>query len=151
MVVLIGVLSVTSKVLWGRMSDRVSRGQAFFYSFLLQGIAFFLMAMVQGTGSFIVAAILLGCTLRAAYTICAAISGDYVPVQFSAAAFGLMSVGAGLGSSISPTVGGAIADNLNLSWAFAMASAGSMGGMCGSLVLTKRLPLAETVQPSLAD
>lgn len=151
LVVLIGVLSVSSGVLWGRMSDRVSRGQAFLYSFLLQGIAFLLMAMLPGIGSFIVAAILLGFTLRAAYTICAASSADYVPVQFSAAAFGLMSVGAGLGSSISPTVGGAIADNLNMSWTFAMASAGSLIGMAGSLVLTKRTPLAESVQPSLAD
>ena len=109
------------------------------------------MAMLPGIGSFIIASILLGSTLRAAYTICAASSADYVPVQFSAAAFGLMSVGAGLGSSISPTVGGAIADNLNMSWTFAMASADSVVGMCGSLVLTKRPPLAETVQPGLAD
>ncbi len=44
LVVLIGVLSVTSGVLWGRMSDQVSRSSAFFYSFLLQGVAFVLMA-----------------------------------------------------------------------------------------------------------
>ena len=150
MVVLIGVLSVTSGVLWGRMSDRISRGQAFFYSFLMQGIAFFLMAAFPGIVSFIVAAILLGFTLRAAYTICAASSGDYVPVQFSAAAFGLMSVGAGLGSAISPTVGGAIADSLNMNWTFAMASAGSVVGMAGSLVLAKRTPMAESAQPTVA-
>ena len=151
LVVLIGVLSVTSGVLWGRMSDRMSRGQAFFYSFLLQGVAYILMATLPGIGTFVIAAILLGFTLRATYTICAASAGDYVPVQFSAAAFGLMSVGAGLGSGISPTVGGAIADNLNMSWTFAMASAGSVVGMAGSLVLTKRPPLAESVQPSPAD
>ena len=122
LVILIGVLSVSSGVLWGRMSDRGSRGQAFFYSFMLQGVAFLLMAALPGMGSFIIAAILLGFTLRASYTICAASAGDYVAVQFSAAAFGLMSVGAGLGSAISPTVGGAIADNLGMSWSFAVAS-----------------------------
>ena len=138
LVVLIGVLSVTSGVFWGRMSDKVSRGQAFFYSFLLQGVAFILMAAFPGMGSFIIAAILLGFTLRATYTICAACSGDYVAVQFSAAAFGLMSVGAGLGSAISPTVGGAVADHISMSWTFAMASAGSAVGMAGSLFLIRR-------------
>ena len=151
LVVLIGVLSVTSGVFWGRMSDKVSRGQAFFYSFLLQGVAFILMAAFPGMGNFIIAAILLGFTLRATYTICAACSGDYVAVQFSAAAFGLMSVGAGLGSAISPTVGGAIADNLGMNWTFALASAGSVVGMAGSLVLIRRPPPSpRAVQPSPA-
>jgi MFS family permease len=150
LVVLIGVLSVTSGVVWGRLSDRASRGQAFFYSFLLQGVAFILMAVLPGMGSFIIAAILLGFTLRAAYTICAASSGDFVAVQFSAAAFGLMSVGAGLGSAISPTVGGAIADSLGMNWTFAVASIGSAVGMAGSLVMIKRPRSPEMVSPSLA-
>ena len=138
LVVLIGVLSVTSGVVWGRLSDRFSRGQAFFYSFLLQGVAFILMATLPGMATFVIASILLGVTLRAAYTICAASSADYVPVQFSAAAFGLMAVGAGLGSAISPTVGGAVADHISMSWTFAMASAGSAVGMAGSLFLIRR-------------
>ncbi len=148
LVVLIGVLSVTSGVLWGRMSDQVSRGSAFFYSFLLQGVAFILMAALPGMASFVIAAILLGVTLRAAYTICAASAGDYVTVQFSAAAFGLMSVGAGLGSAISPTVGGAIADNLNMNWTFAVASVSSVAGMAGSLVLGMKPPRPEEVEAS---
>jgi len=146
LVVLIGVLSVTSGVLWGRMSDQVSRSSAFFYSFLLQGVAFVLMAALPGMASFIIAAVLLGITLRAAYTVCAAAAGDYVTVQFSAAAFGLMSVGAGLGSAISPTVGGAIADNLNMNWTFAVASVSSVVGMAGSIVLSKRPPRLEEVE-----
>jgi MFS family permease len=150
LVVLIGVLSVTSGIVWGRLSDRASRGQAFFYSFLLQGVALILMAVLPGMGSFIIAAILLGFTLRAAYTICAASSGDFVAVQFSAAAFGLMSVGAGLGSAISPTVGGAIADSLGMNWTFAVASIGSAVGMAGSLVMIKRPRSPERVEASLA-
>lgn len=98
--------------------------------------------------SFIIAAILLGITLRAAYTVCAAAAGDYVSVQFSAAAFGLMSIGAGLGSAISPTVGGAIADNLNMNWTFAVASISSIAGMAGSMVLSKRPPRLEEVEAS---
>lgn len=151
LVILIGLLSVTSGVLWGRMSDKVSRGQAFFYSFMLQGIAFILMAALPGMLSFIIAAVLLGFTLRAAYTICAASSGDYVAVQFSAAAFGLMSVGAGLGSAISPTIGGAIADNFSMNWTFAFALVSSIAGMTGSLVLIKHARSPQSLQTNLAD
>jgi MFS family permease len=151
LVILIGVLSVTSGVLWGRISDRFSRGQAFFYSFLLQGLAFILMAVLPGMGIFIISAILLGFTLRATYTVCAASAGDYVAVQFSAAAFGLMAVGAGLGSAISPTVGGAIADNLNMSWSFAAAAIFSGVGMAGSLLLINHTRSLKVLQPTPTD
>jgi len=149
LVVLIGVLSVVSGVLWGRMSDQLGRGQAFFYSFLMQGVAFVLMAVAPGMVSFVIAAVLLGFTLRAAYTVCAASAGDYVAVQFSAAAFGLMSVGAGLGSAISPTVGGAIADNVNMNWTFAIASMSSVVGMAGALVLMKNPRKPENIPAAL--
>ena len=96
-------------------------------------------------------AILLGLTLRATYTICAASSGDYVAVQFSAAAFGVMSVGAGLGSAVSPTVGGAISDNLSLIWTFAVASIGSAVGMAGSLVMIKNPRSPERAPQSLPN
>lgn len=151
LVILIGVLSVTSGVLWGGLSDRTSRGQAFLYSFLLQGVAFILMAALPGMDSFIIAAVLLGFTLRATYTICAASAGDYVAVQFSSAAFGLMSVGAGLGSAISPTVGGAIADNAGMNWSFAVASLFSAVGMAGSLVLIKIPRSLRSSEPNPAD
>ncbi|PKB58617.1 MAG: hypothetical protein BZY83_06060 [SAR202 cluster bacterium Casp-Chloro-G2] len=150
LVILIGVLSVTSGVFWGRLSDRVSRGQGFFYSFLLQGVAFVLMAAFPGMVSFVVAAVLLGFTLRAAYTICAASAGDYVAVQFSAAAFGLMSVGAGLGSAVSPTVGGMIADNLSMNWTFALASLSSITGMAGAVVLDKQPRVPRESAPTTA-
>ena len=138
LVVLIGVLSIASGVLWGRMSDRIGRGQAFTYSFLVQGGAFALLALAPGTVSFIVASVLMGITLRASYTICAAASGDYVPVRFSAAAFALMSMGAGLGSTISPTVGGAIADYVDMRWSFGLGIAGSVAGIAGSIFLQTR-------------
>ena len=52
---------------WGGLSDYASQGQAFLYSFLLQGVAFTLMAALPGMNSFIIAAVLLGFTLRATY------------------------------------------------------------------------------------
>ena len=141
LVVLIGTLSIGSGVLWGWMSDKLGRGQAFAYSFMVQGCSFVLLALIPGFVSFLVASLLMGVTLRATYTICAASSGDYVPVRFSAAAFALMSVGAGLGSTISPTIGGLVADYIQMRWVFWMATGGSVVGTLTALYLqTKRQP-----------
>ncbi len=150
LVILIGVLSIGSGVFWGRMSDHIGRGQAFTYSFLVQGGAFALLAWVPGMVSFIAASVLIGITLRAAYTICAAASGDYVPVRFSAAAFALMSVGAGLGSTISPTIGGAVADYFDMKWSFGLAMAGSAAGAAGSFFLQTRRRVGGPGQPDPA-
>ena len=115
---------------------------------MLQAIAFALMALFPGIVSFIIAAILIGFTLRAAYTICAACSGDYVAVQFAPAAFGLMSVGAGLGNALSPTVGGLIADNFGTNWSFGLAMIGAFVGMAASVVMIKKPSSRETALPS---
>ena len=128
LVILIGVLSIGSGVLWGWLSDKLGRGQAFGYSFVVQGGAFVLLAIAPGFVPFLIASVLMGVTLRATYTICAASSGDYVPVRFSAAAFALMSVGAGFGSTISPTIGGVVADHAAMAWVFWMATGGSVAG-----------------------
>ena len=138
LVIMIGVLSIGSGVAWGWMSDKLGRGQAFAYSFLVQGAAFVLLAIAPVFISFLIASALMGVTLRAAYTICAASSGDYVPVRFSAAAFALMSVGAGLGSTVSPTIGGLLADYVDMKWVFWMATGGSVVGVLGALYLQTR-------------
>ena len=147
LVVLIGVLSIGSGIFWGWMSDKLGRGQAFGYSFVVQGASFVLLALVPGFVSFLIASILMGVTLRATYTICAASSGDYVPVRFSAAAFALMSVGAGLGSTISPTIGGLVADYVAMKWVFWMAAGGSVVGTLAAVYLqTRRQPAALSTQ-----
>ena len=138
LVVLIGVLSIGSGVLWGWMSDKLGRGQAFAYSFVVQGASFVLLALIPGFVPFLIASILMGVTLRATYTICAASAGDYVPVRFSAAAFALMSVGAGLGSTISPVIGGLVADYVAMKWTFWMAAGGSVVGTIGAIYLQTR-------------
>ena len=138
LLVLIGALSIGSGVAWGWMSDKLGRGQAFTYSFAIQGAAYVLLAVAPSFITFVVASALMGATLRAAYTICAASSGDYVPVRFSAAAFALMSVGAGLGSTVSPTIGGLLADYVDMKWAFWLATGGSVFGVTGALYLQTR-------------
>ena len=149
LLIVIGILTIPSSVLWGRLSDRMGRGRAFHYSFLLQSVSFGLFWIWPVTASFIAASVLLGLTLRATYTICAASSADYVPVRFSPAAFALMSVGAGFGTSISPVIGGAVADAAgSLGWAFALALLSTVIGTVGGLALHRTATRAIQSPPS---
>ena len=151
LLVLIGVLSVGSGALWGGVSDRAGRGTAFLLVGLVQGIAFALFWLVPGMVVFVVSSVLIGLTLRAAYVICAASAGDYVPVHFAGAAFGLMSTGASLGLTISPVVGGMMADTVGMSWAFSLALAASVvatgaGALLHHMTGSSRSVMAELVR-----
>ena len=120
MIVLMGTLSIGSGVLWGWMSDKPGTRSGLRLFLHGAGVRLRVARHLAGVVSFLVASLLMGVTLRATYTICAASSGDYVPVRFSAAAFALMSVGAGFGSTISPTIGGLVADFVAMKWVFLM-------------------------------
>ena len=85
----------------------------------------------------VVGSVLIGLTMRAAFALCAAASGDYVQAQFAATAFALVSVGAGLGSTLSPIMSGAIADNWDISLVFALGFGASMFGVAGAVFLRR--------------
>ena len=135
LVILIGILSVVSGIMWGRLSDRIGRGMAFVISFLMQGVAFVMFAFFPGLAMFVAASALVGVTQRAGYTICAASSGDYVPPQYAATAFGIIAVMASLGGSISPTLGGVVADYIDMQWSFVLGLAGLLAGAGGGAAL----------------
>ena len=120
----IGILSITSGVGSGALSDRVGRGIAFGVTFLIEVACHSLFWLAPELTYFVIASVLAGFALRSTYTICAAAAGDYVPVYMAPAAFGLMGMGAGLGSTISPIIAGPIADLTGtLQWSYAMAAA----------------------------
>ena len=126
---LIGALSIGSGVGSGALSDRVGRGMAFGVTFLVEVVCHGLFWLAPELIFFVIASVLAGFALRSTYTICAAAAGDYVPVYMAPAAFGLMGMGAGIGSTISPAISGPIADATGtLGWSFAMASAIALVG-----------------------
>ena len=119
----IGVLSIGSGVGSGALSDKAGRGMAFGTTFLLEAASHALFWLMPELVFFIIASVLAGMALRATYTICAAAAGDYVPVYMAPASFGLMGMGAGIGSTISPAISGPIADATGtLQWSFAMST-----------------------------
>ena len=132
---LVGILSIACGILWGNISDRLGRGQAFGLSFLIQGIGFALFWLSPAMAALVVGSVLIGLTMRAAFALCAAASGDYVQAQFAATAFALVSVGAGLGSTLSPIMSGAIADRWDISLVFALGFGASMFGVAGAFFL----------------
>ena len=149
LLLLIGILAGASSILWGRMSDRLGRGPAFGLSFLIQGLGFILLWVSPVIAAFVAASILLGITMRAAFTLCAAGSGDRVPVRFAAAAFGLISIGANLGSIVSPPLAGAVADAAGIGWVFAVALGASLIGVALSPLLRTPVQKATTGASSL--
>ena len=135
---LIGVLSIISGIVWGYGSDLIGRRMGFLLSFVAFAVGAVIFWQVTALGGFIVSAILVGFTIRAAYTICAACAGDYVPPQFSPAAFGLMGVGAGLGQAIGPYIGGQVADITgDIGWAYVLAIAAAAVGAVISVMLRR--------------
>ena len=125
---LMGFLGLGSAVLWGSLSDRLGRRKAFVLSFSIYAAGLSLFWLVPVLAGFLAGVVLIGLSLRAGFTIFAAASGDYVPPHLSAAVFGTIGVGAGLGRSIFPPVGGSIADATgDLGWVFALAVTAAIG------------------------
>ena len=144
---LVGVLSAGSGILWGRISDRVGRGRAFTLSFVIQGFGYALFWLSPTLAVFVLASILIGLTICASFTLCAAGSGDHVPANLATSAFALMSVGAGIGATLSPIIAGAVADTIGIGWVFSLGVGSSVLGMVGSLMLRSPSP---SVQPTIA-
>ena len=109
---------------------------AFGATFLIQCASHALFWLVPELPAFVIASILTGLVMRATYTLCAASAGDYVPVYMAPAAFGLMGMGAGIGSTLSPVIAGPIADATNtLQWSFAMSTGMALAGALLGFVL----------------
>ena len=140
--ILVGVLSIGSGVLWGNVSDRLGRGAGFQLSFLALGLGCLLFWIAPVMAGFVASAVLVGISFRAAYTICAASAGDYVSPHYSAAAFGLMGMGAGIGGATGPLVGGHVGDVTGtLGWVFALsAGAAAVAVLAGSLLRRPATP-----------
>ena len=132
---LLGPLGIVSGIFWGTASDRLGRRAGFFLSFATLGAGTLLFWVTPLIPGFVASAVLVGLSFRAAYIICAASAGDYVPPHFSAAAFGLMGMGAGLGNALGPLLAGHIADATQVRWVFVLATGAATFAVVSSTFL----------------
>ena len=132
---LLGPLGIVSGIFWGIASDRLGRRTGFFLSFATLGAGSLLFWATPLMPGFVASAVLVGLSFRAAYIICAASAGDYVPPYFSAAAFGLMGMGAGLGNALGPLLAGHIADSTQVRWVFVLATGAATFAVVASTFL----------------
>ena len=137
----IGVLGIASTIVPGALSDLMGRGRVYAGVFVMQGVSFLLFWQLPDLAWFVVASILTGLTLRSAIALCAAAAGDFVPPTMTAAAFGLIGMGASIGTTISPLLAGPVADaTQTLQWAFAMGAGVAMLGATLAIILQVKTP-----------
>jgi len=135
---LLGLLGIAGGIFWGGVSDRFGRRPGFLLSFVVVGAGCFLFWLAPVMAGFLGSVVLFGLSFRASYTICAAAAGDYAAPHFSAATFGLMGMGAGLGSAVGPLVGGRVADVTDaVGWVFVLAAGGAAVAILASIFLRR--------------
>jgi MFS family permease len=136
-----------SGVFWGNTSDRLGRRAGFSLSFVALGAGALLFWAAPVMGGFVASVLLVGVSFRAAYIVCAASAGDYASPRFSAAAFGLMGMGAGLGNALGPLLGGWIADLTEVRWVFTLPTGGAAFAVLASTFLRRPRALARRRAP----
>ena len=137
----VGILGIASTIVPGALSDLMGRGLVYAGVFLMQAASFLLFWLLPDLAWFVVASILTGLTLRSAIALCAAAAGDYVPPAMTAAAFGLIGMGASIGTTVSPLVAGPIADATGtLQWAFAIGAGVAILGAALGITLQIKTP-----------
>lgn len=136
---LAGTIALFSGVLWGSLSDRAGRKTALFLIFVVQIVCFSVFAFSSVIVGYLVAAVLYGLIARANFTVSAAASGDIAGPALAPAAFGINALGAGLGLTLGPIVGGPLIDLTGSFQAvFLLSAAAAALGMVASLRL--RMP-----------
>ena len=135
---IMGLLGIGSALFWGYLSDRLGRSKAFMMSGAVYTSGILVFWLVPVLAGFVISVVLVGVCLRAGFTLAAATMGDHAPPHLATAAFGMTAVGAGLGLSIAPPLGGSIADATgDLGWIFALAAAGSALGIVAAAFLRR--------------
>lgn len=137
----IGILGIASTIVPGALSDRMGRGLVYAGVFLMQAGSYLLFWLLPDLAMFVLASVLTGLTLRSAIALCAAAAGDFVPPAMTAAAFGLIGMGASIGTTISPLIAGPVADaTQTLQWAFAIGAGVALLGAALGAILQLKTP-----------
>ncbi|MBN1177385.1 MAG: MFS transporter [Dehalococcoidales bacterium] len=127
LITVIGVTALVGKPLLGALSDRVGRIRMILLCMIL--IAAGCLGMAYATGALILfaAAAVFGVGEGAIWTLYAAAASDYFPKKHTGSIVGLWTVYLGIGSLLSPIIGGWLADSTGtLQWSFLLAAAAAV-------------------------
>lgn len=140
---IVGIISLVSGFLWGTLSDKIGRKNAFFVVYSLQGVCLLMLALAQGASMIVVVSMLYALTLWSIPSIVSATCADYVGGKLAPAAIGMVTIFFGLGQVISPSLSGLIRDATQSFSIPLMVSAGvSLAGAMLAMILPARQSFA---------
>ncbi|ADC65194.1 major facilitator superfamily MFS_1 [Ferroglobus placidus DSM 10642] len=107
---LVGILSIISAILWGKISDAIGRKRALFSVYTIMGVAFILFGLSTNLPMAVLATILAGASMLAIPPLVQAYCGDLAGKSSASAAIGFVTLFFGVGQMIGPSVAGFLAD-----------------------------------------
>ncbi|MGQ9546831.1 MAG: MFS transporter [Dehalococcoidia bacterium] len=142
---LVGILSAFCGIIWGGISDRLGRRRGAALAYLVLALSYLLFALFHTLPAFYVSVFLFGLSAWSIPTIMAAAAGDYVGPRLAAAGLGFVTLFFGIGQALGPYVAGHLKDVTGtFVFAFVLATAVSLVGMVGSLLLKKPAEVPST-------
>ncbi len=132
---IVGILSIISAILWGKISDAIGRKKALFSVYTIMGVAFILFGLSTNLLMAILATILAGASMLAIPPLVQAYCGDLAGKSSASAAIGFVTLFFGVGPMVGPSVAGFLAD-ITESFKIPLVLAGTFA-LIGSVIVRK--------------
>jgi MFS family permease len=133
---LVGVAGLVGGALWGSISDRIGRKQTIALALALAGAAGLLFGLSPNTPSLAISAVLFGSTGPVIPGLVGAACSEKFGYLLAPASLGFVTVLVGLGQTIGPYLGGALADaSSSFGPTYIFSGALFFAGALGALVL----------------
>ncbi len=134
-----GLVSMSSGVIWGWISDVIGRRYGFALAYLSLAFSYFILAFWRSIPAAYVSSIIFGIGLSSMPAIMAAAVGDSMGGRLAPAALGFVTVIFGVGQSLGPAVAGWMKDTTGtFAGCFILSASVSLLGAGGSLILKKK-------------
>ncbi len=132
---LVGILSIVSAILWGKVSDKIGRKRALFAVYSLMGASFVLFGLSTNLAVALVATFMAGASMLAIPPLVQAYCGDLAGKSSASAAIGFVTLFFGFGQMLGPSIAGYLAD-LTASFKVPLVLAGAFA-LVGSVIVRR--------------
>jgi sugar phosphate permease len=107
---MVGGLSIFCGIIWGGISDYLSRAKGAALAYLVLTISYLLFALVKVPFGYYCSAVFFGLSAWSIPTIMAAAAGDIVGPRLAPAGLGFITLFFGIGQALGPGIGGLLSD-----------------------------------------